>query len=204
MGTMIRFLVSVPLAALVTVAIFLALYNQLSPKPFIYVEEDDGAGKIYLGDQVICDCPPQITFICGWISIPDKPDIANPWTNSEKAVKEPPRQTPPNPQPDIDATKTITRKRSECDSLPPPAISYIQSEYPKACIRKKAEGVVRFQFDIMEDGSVKNVRILSSPDPCFNDAVIRMVQKWRYAKRCEGQSLMREGVIETITFQLEN
>jgi TonB family protein len=203
MGAFLRFFVSAPLAAVATLTLFLALYNLLSPKPLTYVEEDDG-GKIYLGDRVICDCPPQFDFICGWISVPEIPDTANPWTNSEKAAKEAPKQTPQKPQAEIESPKKMASARERCDSPPPPAVSYSQPIYPKECIRKKAEGVVQFQFDIMADGSVSNVKILSSPDPCFNDAVKRMVQKWRYAKRCEGQSLSRKNVIDTITFELND
>lgn len=54
---------------------------------------------------------------------------------------------------------------------------------PAAASQNKPAGVVKFTFDIDEEGRLINIHITeSTPDHLFDDAVIKGVSTWRYEK----------------------
>ncbi|WP_375202019.1 energy transducer TonB [Hyphococcus sp.] len=210
MGAFIRFLISAPLAALVTVVIFLALYNQLSPKPFVYVSEE-GNGKIYLGDRVVCDCslPKPIIDIIFRIA---PADTDNPWTNSEKAAKEAPKHKPAKPvQPDIQAAHKDTlipcaaKDKSRQEGAASPVVRN-PPPYPEECRKKGVQGAVTARFDITKEGNTANIAIIQSADECLNAPTISVLRRYRYQPYCtpDGKPAMKTSVMVTFTFVMEN
>lgn len=76
--------------------------------------------------------------------------------------------------------------------------------YPEACASKGIEGVVLVQFDVTAEGNVANIQVISSPNPCFNRAVIRAVSGWKYAPVIrDGRPMARYGVTERLVFELK-
>lgn len=75
--------------------------------------------------------------------------------------------------------------------------------YPEACASKGVEGVVLVQFDVTPEGNVANVKVISSPNACFNRAVIKAVSGWKYPPDYrDGRPVARYGVTERFNFQL--
>ena len=84
------------------------------------------------------------------------------------------------------------------------SIIQVAPSFPQACASKNVEGVVIVEFDVTPEGAVSNIRILSSPDRCFERAVRRAVAKWKYPpRRVNGRAVARRGVREAINFKLE-
>lgn len=76
--------------------------------------------------------------------------------------------------------------------------------FPQACASKNVQGVVIVEFDVTAEGAVTNIRILSTPDRCFERAVRRAVAKWKYPPRTvNGRAVPRRGVQEAINFKLD-
>ncbi|MFQ5562989.1 MAG: energy transducer TonB [Parvularculaceae bacterium] len=77
--------------------------------------------------------------------------------------------------------------------------------YPQRCLARGVEGSVLVQFDVTPEGDVVNVRIIDSPDSCFNRAVLRSVTQWKYspATDANGKPVMRYNVVSAVSFRLE-
>lgn len=205
MGTIIRFIVSAPVAAVITVLIFLFIYNQLSPRPFLYTTPEQ-PGNVYV--QLAAAEPGLICIDCGdWFWLPEKPSTSNPWSSSEKAVKEAPRLSPQRPATRIEITPFSSDGARPCDGSGGDIrllLHRISPPYPEACLRKNAEGTVIVQYDITKEGYAANVVILETPDDCFNRAVISIVRKYRFRPLCrsDGTPVGRTNVKEAINFKL--
>ncbi len=68
--------------------------------------------------------------------------------------------------------------------------------YPRAALKKSAEGEVVYSFVVDKDGHVKDVRIVKSPAQELSDEVIRVLEK---APRWE--PAIQDGKPVNITFQ---
>lgn len=63
----------------------------------------------------------------------------------------------------------------------PTVISAVQPRYPPVALRRRVEGSVEVGFTIMPDGSVSNVRVLSSrPNNTFDREAINAMERWRF------------------------
>ncbi|GJL93789.1 MAG: protein TonB [Hyphococcus sp.] len=195
MGAFIRFILSAPFAALITLLIFLGLYNQISPNPFLYTKAEE-PGVVYLGDQILCECYPDEGRL---IQLPEKPDTPNSWTNSEKVAKQPP--TLPTGCDEncaeiiIELDIPVPSKKEEGPG---------RLKYPQACLEKNLEGVVIVGFDITPEGRPTNIKIVQSPDNCFHQAALEMVSRWRYPieVNAQGKPVWRYDQTTRIRFQL--
>jgi len=75
--------------------------------------------------------------------------------------------------------------------------------FPESCRSREIQGVVIVEFDVTAEGAVTNIRILSSPHSCFERTVKRAVSRWKYSPRkVNGRAVPRRGVKEAINFQL--
>jgi TonB family protein len=59
-------------------------------------------------------------------------------------------------------------------------------KYPERARDLQIEGVVVAEFDVLTDGSVSNIRIISGPME-FYDAVTKAVATWHYKPARRGQ-----------------
>lgn len=108
---------------------------------------------------------------------------------------EPVASTPPPSQPETPATQPepapVAAVPPPAPATPPPAaapapvmptvISSVQPRYPPVALRRRVEGSVEVGFTIMPDGSVANVRVLSSrPNNTFDREAINAMERWRF------------------------
>lgn len=61
---------------------------------------------------------------------------------------------------------------------------------------------VNLEFDVTPDGRVTNVQVISSTDSCYERSAIRAAQQWKYQpKIVDGEAQPRRGVRTTIVYQ---
>lgn len=95
-----------------------------------------------------------------------------PTTPAAPVTTTPPPVAPaPAPPPPPVAPATVT----------PTVVSAVQPRYPPNALRRRVEGSVELGFTIMPDGSVANVRVLSSrPGNTFDREAINAMERWRF------------------------
>lgn len=59
-------------------------------------------------------------------------------------------------------------------------IEYAVPLYPRKALMENKSGEISLLYDIDEIGQVTNIRVISSPDPIFNQAAITAVQSYKY------------------------
>lgn len=205
MGAFIRWLIAIPLAALVTASLFLLIHNQIAPEPVVgFYRSPEDAEKVIIDihgveDDIIIRC------MCGgWLRLRDD-ETSNSWTRHDKAVSEAPRVDAEKP------ARAVTLDTAEgelhyCNGTGGDRIIGLQPPvYPRACREKRAEGTVVVRFDITKEGKAVNISVVESADKCFNSTVIKMVSRRRYPRMCnaQGKLVARRGEQETFRFELE-
>lgn len=81
---------------------------------------------------------------------------------------------------------------------------YDRLKYPAAAERKGIEGAVMVQFDVLENGAVGNVRILSGPVE-FHETVLKAAATWRFTPaRQDGKPIRYKGMTKRVVFRLED
>ena len=87
---------------------------------------------------------------------------------------------------------------------PPVALggASIAPKYPVTAQRKDIEGTVVVTFDVLEDGSVTNVKAVTGPPELF-ESVIRAVESWRFRPALRGGKPVRYSMTKAVTFRLE-
>jgi protein TonB len=80
---------------------------------------------------------------------------------------------------------------------------YAKLAYPPAAERKGLQGTVVVMFDVLEDGSVTNARIVSGPAE-FHRSVLQVAATWRFAPAMRaGQAVRYTGMTKRVVFVLE-
>ncbi|MEZ5896794.1 MAG: energy transducer TonB [Parvularculaceae bacterium] len=185
-----RWLFGLPAAALVTVFLFIFMHGMIS--------QDAEAGPM---------TPPPA------ISILPKLTLTPP-TKTKTVRPEPVVQPDPiipdtiekQPVPKGDTFELPPTRKTVMPVIVPGGMKptvRIPPTYPENCRAKGAQGVVIVEFDITADGAVVNPRIISSPNSCFDRAVMKTMLRWRYApKMVDGRPTPQRGVREAFNFQL--
>ena len=92
---------------------------------------------------------------------------------------------------------------AEGDVIP---IVTIGAQYPRDALLEGIEGWVRFEFTVMEDGSVADLKLLDSKPPrVFDRAARRAMLKWKFKPRIvNGQAVRRPGATWTMQFTFDD
>lgn len=91
---------------------------------------------------------------------------------------------------------------AEGDVIP---IVTIGAQYPRDALLEGIEGWVRFEFTVMEDGSVADLKLLDSRPPrVFDRAARRAMLKWKFKPRIvNGEPVQRPGATWTMEFKFD-
>lgn len=200
MASLFRGILGLPLAAVITVILFLFMYG------LIKVDEIPE--------------PPESNDV----NINFSRQLQDSEVRSQKVFERPALDTPPPPPPainqqtftpQVDGVRAVAPTfdanvdigsgfNPDRDAQPivriPPQVSDFQR-----CIRSddlRIERVV-LEFDVTPEGQVANVRVVDSTDSCYNRAATRAAQRWKYnPKIVDGEAQPRFGVRTTIEFQV--
>ena len=191
-----RFLFSLPFAALVTVILF-AIMAYLISQDEIQIGQPKPAPDI----DITADIPPEEPTR----NEPAKPDqLPEPPPPPNRTVE---KSENPGDGFDPGGPTEINTDPGDIDGNPilvQPTVR-IAPQYPSTCQSRGAEGAVIVQFDVSPEGNVINPVIVESADRCFNRTVINAVSQWKYAPAYEnGKPVVRRGVTERFSFTLED
>lgn len=113
---------------------------------------------------------------------PEKKKIPrpDPTPDEPEPKKEAPPTPPPAPDPGPPAPPAQTGPVRVAAGQGPGLVKKVEPVYPPIARTARVEGTVVVDAVILKDGSVSEVKILSSSNKMFDQAVIEAIQKWRY------------------------
>ena len=81
----------------------------------------------------------------------------------------------------------------------------IEPKYPVKAAQQNIEGSVLLQFDITDNGSTDNIKIVKAvPEQLFDQAAISALQKWRYKPRIVGgQAQPQANLLVQLDFRMD-
>ncbi len=196
MGALARVIFGLPVAAIVTAALFLAMAYMI--KQTAKLDEEKDAVNIEITAKL------------------QDSDL-----RSNKEFKRPTLDTPPPPPPatndpsnrpalggvrasvpSIDANLKIgSGFNPDRDAQP---LVRIPPQYPERCQARAGESErVLLEFDVTPDGTTTNIKVVESSNSCFNREAARSVERWKYQpKIVDNEPQWRRGVQTTVVFQL--
>ncbi|WP_428410082.1 energy transducer TonB [Hyphococcus sp.] len=198
MGSLIRLIIGVPGAIIVTGGLFLFMAAMIRQDPRLNEEED--AINLNITAQI------EDTTL----------------NNANREFKRPTLDAPPPPPPavndpsnrpaldgvraqipEINANLSIgSGFNPDRDAQP---LVRIPPQYPERCMnRAKPSESVLVQFDVTPDGQTTNITTVESSNSCLNRAAEASVARWKYQpKIVDNQAEWRRGVQTVVTFVLE-
>tara|TARA_R110002167_G_scaffold7308_4_gene34435 strand:- start:7104 stop:7721 length:618 start_codon:yes stop_codon:yes gene_type:complete len=197
----LRLPVLLPVAAIITLALFLLMRQLIDIGPVNQVPEIDAPSIVIRFEPV--ETPP--TFI-------DEMILVDP-----VAPPPPPPVMEANAGP-VDAVDAVggavmpAIARSEISgpgsivitSREPVPIVRVQPSYPIRAAERMLEGQCTVLFDITPQGTTANVRPLDCSSSLFESAAVNAVARWRYSPQVqEGQPVMHRGATTQLVFRLD-
>ncbi len=197
MGSLLRLIVGIPGAIVVTSGLFLFMAAMIQGPTRLNEEED--AININITAQI------------------DDTDI----NNANREFKRPTLDAPPPPPPAVNDPSNRPALNGVAAAIPEinanlsigsgfnpdrdaQPLVRIPPQYPERCMnRAKATETVLVQFDVTPDGQTTNIEAIDSSNSCLNRAAIRSVERWKYQpKIVDNEAQWRRGVQTAITFNL--
>lgn len=113
---------------------------------------------------------------------PEKKKIPRPDTHADEPepVKEAPPPPPPATPPGPPSAPAQTGPVRVAAGQGPGIIKKVQPRYPPMAQTARIEGNVVVDAVILKDGSVSEVKVLSSSNPMFDQACVDAVRQWRF------------------------
>lgn len=200
MGSILRSIIGIPVAAFIVVGLFLIMYNLVKP-PEERTEESTTPPSIQIGRKI------------------DDSEVVNQKRFERPALDQPP---PPPPainqqtfKPSVDGVQAATPTfdanvdigsafNPDRDAQPIVRIPPSEGDFVR-CIRSDEAKTERvsLEFDVTPDGQVTNVRVLDSTDRCYERSAIRAAQRWKYRpKVVDGKNEPRFGVRTVIRYEV--
>lgn len=203
MGSIIRIIVGIPIAAIVTVLLFNIMRILIIPDS-VEVEEGGDQLRISINDEVAeVEARRRDTTI----EDVDQIDPPPPPPQIERQAAEQPTegldtivgQIPEFEAPQL-ASDNVSFSVSDRDAQP---LVRIEPSYPPRAAERGLEGTCAVRFDVTPDGTPTNITILNCSSSMFERASIRAVERWRYQPRIQdGVPIARRGVETEFVFQL--
>lgn len=197
MGSIIRLLVGLPGAAIVTVALFLTMGALIRQE--LRLEDEKDAINIEITAQL------QDSSVNNNQSQAKRPTLDTP-------PPPPPAVTDPSNRPALDGVQAAVPDiqvdlnvgsgfNPDRDAQP---LVRIPPQYPERCMsRAAAKETVFVEFDVTPDGSTTNINVIETTNSCLNRAAIRSVERWKYQpKIVDNEGQWRRGVQTAISFEL--
>lgn len=205
MASLIRLIIGVPIAAIVTFLLFM-LMQRLILVQEVTLEEDSEELRITISEEV------EEVSVRERDLTPDDVDQVEPPPpppQIERQAAEQPSESmativgdlPQFDAPDLNSNN-ISFSVSDRDAQP---LVRIEPQYPVRAAERGLEGACTVSFDVTPDGTPTNIQILTCDSSLFERASIRAVERWRYnPKVVDGQAVARRGVQTRFDFQLSD
>lgn len=203
MGSFIRLVIGVPLAAIITVFLFYVMQDLIKTDA---VEQEQEAEDIVfsINDEVAeVEARRRDTTIEDVQQVDPPP----PPPQIERQRAEQPSEglaTVMGAIPDFEAPQlnsdSVNFSVSDRDAQP---LVRIEPQYPLRAAERGIEGSCWVRFDVTPDGTPTNIDIYRCDSSFFERASIRAVERWRYNPRVEdGIPVARRGVETRFDFRL--
>jgi protein TonB len=198
-----RFFIGLPIAALITIGLFLMMKAMISRE--ISLKDKEAAVHFTINPKV-----EELTIrkrdVQAERSKDVKPPPPPPAIEKQKAVQ--PREGIANVAcaiPDFEAPQlnrsSVNFNVSDRDAQP---LVRIRPMYPPRALERGTEGSCKAFFDVSPAGKPYNVRT-ECTSSVFARAAARSVEKWKYnAKIVDGKPVARRGVITNIVFKISD
>jgi protein TonB len=203
MGSLIRLIIGVPVAGVVTLLLFL-LMNRLIFTEELELEEERDALQIVIAEQV-----EEIQANVRELTIDDVPEVQPPPPppQIERQAAEQPTEdmsTIVGEIPDFEAPTLsgadVDFNVSDRDAQP---LVRIEPQYPMRAAERGVEGSCWVRFDVTPDGVTTNAEVFRCDSSLFQRASLRAVERWRYQPAIQnGTARWRRGVETRFDFQL--
>lgn len=202
MGSLIRILIGVPIAIVITFALFTLMRILILTEDF---ELEDAGDELQI---TISDVEQDIEVRRRDLTPDDvqETDPPPPPPQIERQRAEQPSEdlsTIVGDLPEFDAPNlgdTVNFSVSDRDAQP---LVRIEPQYPPRAAERGVEGSCTVTFDVTADGTPTNIRVLDCDSSLFERPSIRAVERWRYQpKIVDGQAVARTGVVTRFDFEL--
>ena len=203
MASLIRLLIGVPIAGVVTFLLFM-LMQVLIFTDEVPLEERPEDIRIVINDEV-----EEIDIRQRDVSIDDVDAVEPPPPppQIEREVADQPSEDLSTQMGDLPAFETpeltgdnVSFDVSDRDAQP---MVRIPPQYPPRAAERGVEGSCEVTFDVTPDGTPTNIRILDCSSSLFERSTIRAVERWRYEPKIQGgNAVWRRGVVTRLDYQL--
>ena len=203
MASLIRLLVGVPIAAVITFLLFM-LMQRLILTDEVELEEARDELSISISEEI-----EDLQVRQREVTMDDVNDVEPPPPppQIERQVAEAPAEdmnTIAGEIPEFDApdlgSGDVSFDVSDRDAQP---MVRIPPQYPPRAAERGVEGNCLMQFDVTPDGTPTNIVALDCTSSLFERSSIRAVERWRYEPRIEnGNAVWRRGVQTSLDYQL--
>lgn len=198
MGALVRLLLGVPGAVVVTGILFLLMASVI--RQDAQLDEEKAAVNINITAQL------------------QETDLASANRNIKRPTLDappppPPAVNDPSNRPALDGVRAAipelnvnldigTGFNPDRDAQP---LVRIPPQFPDRCQgRASNKETVVLQFDVTPQGQTTNISVIDSSNSCFNRSAARSVERWKYQpKIVENNAEWRRGVVTQISFVLE-
>ncbi len=203
MASIIRLLIGIPIASVVTFLLFL-LMDRLIFTDELELEDESEDIVISIAEEV-----DELQANVRELTIDDVPEVTPPPPppQIERQAAEQPNEdmsTIVGEIPEFEAPtlsgNDVNFSVSDRDAQP---LVRIEPQYPMRAAERGVEGTCTVTFDVTPDGVTTNISILSCSSSLFQRDSIRAVERWRYQpKIVDGVAVRRTGVVTEFNFQL--
>lgn len=203
MASIIRLLVGVPIAAVITFLLFM-LMQRLILTDSVELEEARDELAISISEEI-----EDLSVRRREVTMDDVSEVEPPPPppQIERQVAEAPAEdmnTIAGEIPEFDApdlgSGDVSFDVSDRDAQP---MVRIPPQYPPRAAERGVEGSCLMQFDVTPDGTPTNIVALDCTSSLFERSSIRAVERWRYEPRIEnGNAVWRRGVQTSLDYQL--
>ncbi len=196
---MIRLLIGLPIAGVITVALFLLM------RYLILVEYQEQDETETASIEITRDLRDESVRTKD--RKPDRPQEEN------LPPPPPPPTNLPQDNPELDAgvsginpdfgtDVSMAGLQAAADTTAIPLVRVVN--FPDSCASRGISGWVQVEFDLTAAGLVQNPRLVGSSSSCFERSALRDIQKWKYRPKIrDGAPAPAYGIQQVITYQLQ-
>lgn len=204
MASLIRLLITVPIAGAITFVLFM-LMQALIFTDEVLLEEADDELQISISEEI-----EEVQVRAREVNLDDVDQVEPPPPppQIEREVADQPTEdmsTVMGDLPEFEAPElsgdNISFDVSDRDAQP---MVRIPPQYPPRAAERGVEGSCTVTFDVTPDGTPTNISIVDCDSSLFERSTIRAVERWRYEPKVEGgTAVWRRGVVTRLDYNLE-